>query len=234
MNRTKASHLTRPALAVFITLFILLNTAVAGPPLICHPFHIGNARSLPFVSHDWNLSGQEKFDTHNLANDTLEILQSSQVPLVHMETIRRATLYARKDKLVAKQLLSRLVSRAQSAETSAHSDAFAFFDAAYVIETYKQWLGEANENPAAALDGLPWMQKALTHDPNDAQMNFAAALITMHHPQKEHDLYVQQATAGAKSDSLLARNLSTHFLGEQSPTMADMISLRNEASVAKQ
>jgi hypothetical protein len=151
-----------------------------------------------------------------------------------METIRRATLYARKDRLAAKQLLLQLVSRAQSAETSGRTDAFAFFDVAYAIEAYKQWLGERGENPAAALDGLPWMQKALAQNPDDAQMNFAAALITLHGPEKEHQHYAQNAAAGAKNDPLLARNLSTHFLGAESQTMAEMISRNSETNVAKQ
>src|SRR5215831_3194413 len=58
---------------------LFVSAAVAGPPLICHPFDIGNARSLPWVSHDWNLTGGEGYDTANLAADTLVILNSSDV-----------------------------------------------------------------------------------------------------------------------------------------------------------
>jgi hypothetical protein len=90
----------------------LANVAIAGPPLICHTFDIGNAKSLPWISHDWNLSGAENYNTHNLASDTLAVLNASQVPLVHMETLRRATLYARNDSVAAKQLLLQLVARA--------------------------------------------------------------------------------------------------------------------------
>jgi hypothetical protein len=216
------------------TFFVYANTALAGPPLICHTFDIGNAKSLPWISHDWNLSGTENYDTHNLASDTLAVLNASQVPLVHMETLRRATLYARKDPVAAKQLLLQLVTRAKSSEASSDPDAFALFDAAYLTEAYKQWLGEKGENPANGLDGLVWIEKAIQLRADDPQMAFAAALITLHTPDAEHQAYAQRATAGAKNDELLARNLARHFLGAQSQTMAEMILTNNGTKVARQ
>ena len=137
-------------------LSVMLTAAtvvLAGPPLICHPFDIGNAKSLPFVSHDWNLSGGESYNTTNLAQDTIEILDSSKVTLVHMETLRRATLYAKSDPRAAKQLLARLTARAEASENSPHPDALAIFDAGYLAEAYKQWLGEGGENLAHAING---------------------------------------------------------------------------------
>src|SRR5262249_24496515 len=89
-------------------------SALAGPPLICHSFDIDGAKSLPWVSHDWNLSGDENYDTSKLVADIFAILDSSQVMLVHMETMRRATLYARKDRAAAKELIIRLIARAES------------------------------------------------------------------------------------------------------------------------
>ena len=221
-------------LGAIATFFALTSAALAGPPLICHSFDISNARSLPWISHDWNLSGTENYDTHHLVDDTLVMLNTSQVPLVHMETLRRATLYARKDPVAAKQLLLQLVARAKSSEASSSPDAFALFDAAYLIETYKQWLGEKNENPANGLDGLSWVKRALQLRPNDPQMAFAAALITLQGPRTEHQQYAQDASAGAKHDELLARNLASHFLGEQSQTMSEMILKSDESKLARQ
>src|SRR6266446_3495247 len=175
----KSTRRVRLILGAIATFFVLTSAALAGPPLICHSFDIGNAKSLPWISHDWNLSGAENYDTHNLSGDTLAILNSSQVALIHLETLRRATLYARKDPVVAKQLLLQLVTRAKSAEASSSPDAFALFDAAYLTEAYKQWLGEKNENPANGLDGLSWMKHAMQLRPSDPQMAFAAALITL-------------------------------------------------------
>jgi hypothetical protein len=235
---SKSLHLIRPALTAIAAFFVLATAALAGPPLICHTFDIGNAKSLPWISHDWNLSGAENYDTHNLASDALAILNASQIPLVHMETLRRATLYARKDPAVAKQLLLQLVARAKSNEASSSPDALALFDAAYLTEAYKQWLGEQGQNPANGLDGLPWIKRAMQLRPSDRQMAFAAALITLRGPEAEHREYAQIATAGAKKDELLKRNLATHFLGAQSPTMAEMIlkndSANSETKVARQ
>ena len=230
--RSKSIRFVRFTLPALATLFVLACSAVAGPPLICHAFDIGNAKSLPWISHAWNLTGGENYDTNQLAGDTLAILDASKVPLVHMETLRRATLYARKDPMAAKQLLLKLVARAQSSESSSNPDAFALFDAAYLTEAYKQWLGE--KNPANGLDGFTWMKKAIQLRGNDPQMEFAAALITLRGPESEHQEYAQKATNGAKNDQLLARNLATHFLGSQSPTMAEMILENIPAKVARQ
>ncbi len=231
-------RLFRLTLIAIATSFVYASAASAGPPLICHAFDIDNAKSLPWISHDWNLSGTENYDTHYLANDTLAILNASQVPLVHMETLRRATLYARKDTVAARQLLLQLVARAKSSEASSSPDPFALFDAAYLTEAYKQWLGEKGENPANGIDGLPWIKHALQLRPNNPQMAFAAALITLRGPETEHREYTQMATAGAKNDELLKRNLAAHFLGSQSPTMAEMIlkndSAKSETKVARQ
>src|ERR1700739_679619 len=170
----KSLRSLRPTLIAIAIFFVYANAAVAGPPLICHAFDIGNATSLPWISHDWNLSGTENYDTHRLANDTLAILNDSRVPLVHMETLRRAALYARKDPIAAKQLLLQLVARAKRSEASSSPDPLALLDAAYLTEAYKQWLGEKGENPANGLDGLPWIKRSTQLRPDDAQMAFAA------------------------------------------------------------
>lgn len=216
----------------------LLSTAIAtqaGPPLICHSIEIGEARSLPWISHSWNLSGGETYDTKNLVRDTLEILAPDTPVLVRMETLRRATLYARKDPVAAKELLARLHGRATSAESSGHPDALAWFDVGYLAETYKQWIGQnmphmtdrmrMDPNPAAGVDGYAMVKKAIALRGNgdDPQMEFAAALITLSGPAEEHRQHAQKAVAGAKTDSLLARNLATRFIGPQTETMAELI-----------
>jgi hypothetical protein len=219
--------------APFFALFLFTTSALGGPPLICHSFDIGDAKSLPWISHNWNLSGTESYDTKNLATDTVAILDSNPVVLVHMETLRRATLYARKDPDAAKLLLTKLVVRANSAANSSQA-ALASFDAGYLAEAYKQWIGKDEPNPAQGFDGYALVKKAIQLRGNDPQMDFAAAIITLNGPISEHQDYAQKAIAGAKSDALLARNLYTHFIGPQSETMADMISRTLNAKVAKQ
>jgi hypothetical protein len=216
----------------------LAHVAQAGPPLICHTIEIGQAKSLPWISHNWNLTGGETYDTKNLVRDTLEILVPDTPVLVRMETLRRATLYARNDAVAAKELLARLHARAASAESSGHPDALAWFDIGYLAETYKQWIGQKlphmtdgmrlDRNPAAGVDGYALVKKALalrarSQNGDDSQMEFAAALITLLGPQEEHRKHALTAIAGAKTDPLLAQNLASHFIGPQSQTMSDLL-----------
>lgn len=223
----------RSALAALVALCIAAGPAWAGPPLICHAFDIGNAKSLPWVSHDWNLSGGENYDTNALGRNTIGLLDSSRVTLVHMETLRRATLYAKKDAGAAKQLLLMVTARAEASERSAKPDALTIFDAGYLAETYKQWLGDGAKNPANGLDGYAQVKKALSLNANEAQMEFAAALIALRFPEAERQEHAKKAIAGAEVDELLARNLNSHFLG-QSQTMRSMILQASETKVAKQ
>lgn len=219
--------------AILKAILLFADCAMAGPPLICHAFEIGQAKSLPLSSTSWNLSGSENYDTRNLAADTLEILKPDTPVLVRMETLRRATLYARQDPLAAKALLAKLHARATAAESAGHPDALAWFDAGYLVETYKQWIGKdlphmtdgmrLDSNPAAGVDGYAWVKKAIAARGDDAEMEFAAALITLSGPRDEHAQHAQKAIAGAKSDALLAQNLTTHFIGPKDTTVSEML-----------
>jgi len=228
----------RFAIAMVATSLLLATVAKAGPPLICHSIEIGQAKSLPWTSHNWNLSGDETYDTKNLVRDTLDILAPDTPILVRMETLRRATLYARKDPVAAKELLARLHARATSAESSGHPEALAWFDVGYLAEAYKQWIGQnlphmtdgmrLDANPAAGVDGYALVKKALalrsaTLHGDDPQMEFAAALITLSGRQAEHREHAQKAISAAKTDPLLAQNLATRFLGPQTETMSQLL-----------
>jgi len=231
--KSQQFRLRRIAVAILSASFVFVSSALAGPPLICHSFDIGDAKSIPWASHDWNISSSENYDTKNLAADTIAVLDSDSVILVHMETLRRATLYARKDPVAAKALITKLVARADSSAGSSTA-AIASFDLGYLIECYKQWMGKDEPNPAQGLDGYALVKKAIQLRGNDPQMDFAAALITLSGPASEHQDYVQKTMVGAKTDALLSRNLFTHFMGAQSETMADMISRTPSVKVAKQ
>jgi hypothetical protein len=224
---------SRIAVAILFALFLFTSSALAGPPLICHSFDIGDAKSIPWISHDWNLTGSESYNTKNLAADTIAVLDSDSVVLVHMETLRRATLYARKDPVAAKELVTKLVARADSSANSGAA-ALAWFDLGYLAECYKQWIGKDEPNPAQGLDGYALVKKAMQLRGGDPQMDFAAALVTLNGPFGEHQDYVQKTIAGAKTDALLAHNLFAHFMGPQSETMADFISRTSNVKVAKQ
>ena len=184
----------------------------AGPPLICHPIDIGQAKSLPLV--DWNQKGEGEYDVKNLTRDTLAILTPSTPVLVRMETLRRATLFARYDSQVAKELLTRLHLRAVDSDAAGHSDALAWFDFGYLAEAYKQWMGKDEPNPARALDGYSYVKKAISLRASDPEMEFAAALITLEGPASDHQAHLRKASAGSGSDPLLARNLASRFKGQ--------------------
>jgi len=205
-------------IAAVLFTFFLVSSCFAGPPLLCHPFDIGNAKSLPWTGSGWNLSGNENYDSRNLAQDTLALLKTDTPIIVRMETLRRATLYARKDPQAAKELLTRLYTRANS-----EGSALAWFDAGYLVETYHQGIN-TGQNPATGLDGYALVKKALALRGHDAEMEFAAALMTLNGPQKEHALHTQNAMAGAKQDPLLARNLAGHFMVNETHTVAEVLS----------
>ena len=203
------------------SLTLFLGVALAGPPLICHTFDIGPAKSLPWASSGWNLTGKETYDTSKLASDTVKILASDSTVLVHMETLRRATLYARTNPAAAKELFNTL-SAAMKSATSGPPPALYYFDIGYLAESYKQWLDQ-DSNPARGIDGYALVQQALQLRGDDPQMEFAAALVTLTGPASTHDQHVRKAKAGAKNDPLLARNLSTHFMGTQGQTTAEVL-----------
>jgi len=209
-------------LAFSALLMFIAKALLAGPPLVCHSFDIGSAKSLPWVSHNWNLSGTETYDTSRLASDTLAILAADHSVIVHMETLRRATLYARKDPAAAKELLTKITMGTKSANSD-ETRALTYFDTGYLAEVYKQWLGDGSQNPATGLDGHALIREAIQLRGSDAQMEFAAALVTLSGPTAEHKAHTDRAIAGAKNDPLLARNLTSRFNVNQGPTMAEML-----------
>ena len=217
-----------------LALSFLAAVAFAGPPLICHAFDIGGAKSLPWISESWNLTGEESYNSRNLATDTIAILDSNSTVLVHMETLRRATIFARKNPQAAKELLTRLVARAESTRQSRDSVALAQFDAGYLAEAFKEWLGKDGSNPAMNFDGYALVKKAIQLRGNDPQMEFAAALIAVEGSASDRLEHAQKALAGSKNDRLLARNLAGHFGGPNTMTLAELISQNSATKVARQ
>jgi hypothetical protein len=233
--------LDRPSIRCFVILVVLASlftasSAFAGPPLLCHAFDIGNAKSLAWISHDWNLTGKETYDINNLVADTISILDADPTVLVHMETLRRATLYSQMDAHSAKRLLIKLMARSDSAAQNSPAAALALFDLGYFAESLKQfhWIHKDTPNPAQGLDGLTLVDKAIQFRGNDPQMEFAAAIIALNGEGSKHPEHAQKAITGAKNDPLLATNLSAHFRDEQSETMAQMISSTVNVKVAHQ
>jgi hypothetical protein len=193
--------------AALTTMFV----AQAGPPLICHPYNIGDAKSLPWsTASGWD-AGDSSYNLKNLATDTLAILDQNPTVLVRMETLRRAVLYGAKDHAAARALLAQLKERETANEKSAGPSASAYFDYGYFLASLNQvnWLYK--EDLSAGVDGYQFVEKALALDPDSPEMHFAAAIMAASPPRPvERDAHLAKARA-AKSDGLLAQNLATHF-----------------------
>lgn len=191
------------ALAVIASLAAFPHTLLAGPPLLCWPFAIGEAKSLPWQGPNWR-SVKEEYDLNRLVADTLALLTPETPVIVRMETLRRATVYAMKDRRIAEELFSRLKARALEAEKQGKAGALALFDAGYLAEIYKQTF---RNNPAAGIDGYAWVTEAIRLRGQDAEMELGAAIISVEPQMSGHREHVQKALAGAADGSLLARNL---------------------------
>ena len=211
-------RVSRFLLALAGVVVTLAGSALAGPPLICHPIAIGSAKSLSLL--DWNAGDTAGYDVKSLSRDTVAILDSDANVLVHMETLRRATIFARHDVEAARDLFLKVRSRAERSNASKSTDGLAWFDAGYLAEAYQQWLGKGESNPATGVDGYSWIRKAIALRGQDAEMEFAAALVTLSGPETAHREHVRNAMAGAKSDALLRKNLALRFRQE---TVADML-----------
>lgn len=210
-------------LPLFILALMVLrvNDAYAGPPLICHPFNIGNAKSLP--SGDGPFGTKKDYDRERLIEETLALLTPDMPIIVRMETLRRATIYAaginrgkdgwsnhsQEDRRIAYELLSRLMSRALSREALNKSEAMAWFDVGYLTECYEQ------VGLAKGFAGYDFIKRALTLRGEDPEIEFACALVTIWPKRSEHNQHLQKAKAGARDKSLLTTNIAIHFRNEK-------------------
>ena len=215
MIRTPRNRI-RIALSVLAVLTLFTVAVYAGPPLLCWPFDIGGAKSLPFAGHNWQ-SADPSYNVQNLVEDTLAILQPDTPVIVRMETIRRATVYAvyvSKNRELAGRLLQRMEARANEAEKRGKLDSFALFDLGYLLETYKQTSHREGSpaNLAAGRDGYAMIAKAIQLRGSDAEMEFAAAIVRTDSraSSSQRTAHFKQALAGAKEGSLLAKNLVSH------------------------
>lgn len=208
------------AFAAFALVSVLAPLAAhAGPPLICHPYTIGSAKSLPgSVGNDHWLGVSKTYDRQNLVTDTLALLTPDTPVIVRMETLRRAAIYATsemrgweknsytdEDRRISASLLNALRERANAPTSSNH--ALALFDAGFFAETLRQ----TGMDPG--IDGYALLTEAAKLHGADPEVDFALALASYGPRRKEHTDYLARARAGAKPGSLLAANLASHFSG---------------------
>jgi hypothetical protein len=200
---------------VAVVAFAVVSAAVpalAGPPLICHPFETRGGALLPWDAKgpgtNWN-APLASYDTARLTRDVVALLDTDSPVLTRMENLRRATIYAQRDPVLARQVLDAVMSRTGRAQAS--------FDAGYLIESYKQAVpirGKKGQPAWAAVDetiktdGYALVKKAMAMlgTPN-AEMEFAASLMTQGSASAEHRA---RASAAAANGSALAINLARY------------------------
>jgi hypothetical protein len=194
------------------------GAAEAGPPLICHAFDAGKASLLPWANgQGWN-TPDRSYDVQRLTSDTMGLLSQEMPVLARMENLRRATIYAAQDKRVAAELLTAVLGKALTAAARDRKDALAWFDAGYLIESYRQashiykWdMLSGSERVAwnlrtePGLDGYSFVSKALQLSGSQPEMEYAASLMKEGPTSAEHR---RRAVTGATAGSLLAKNLA--------------------------
>jgi len=207
------------AVALVLAGLAVASPAFAGPPLLCHPFQIGNARSLPWDGRSSWYEGKADYKLSNLVADTKSILVASTPVIVRMETLRRAAIYASRDREVAAALLAALSARTHEAR----ADAPGYLDLAYVVGAFRQIGGlDRPGSPFAGrsadllslvrgLDPYALVQKGLFLRPGDSSFEFAAAIISMDGHRASYDEHLQRARKGIQSDPLLALNLREYL-----------------------
>ena len=193
-----------------VALVLVASPALAGPPLICHPFVTESGKLIAWGSgNGWN-SPDRSYDIKKLVADTTDALTQDSPVLTRMENLRRATIYAMNDAAVAEQLLRALMDRALSTTNNGS----AWFDVGYLVEAYRQ--GEhlrADRKNAAKwaavdatirVDGYGFVKKAIAQLGPSAEMEFAASLMTQGAVADAHRARAAKAGPG----SLVAKNLA--------------------------
>ena len=208
MTRIRRPVFTMAVVTLAAATLLTARPALAGPPLVCFPFDVGSARTLPMGPNGWH-DTDPKYDVSRLIDDTIALLGASTPVIVRMETIRRATLYAGGNPTIAAALLAKLEARAAERQPDV---ALAVFDFGYLVETYRQAaLMFKNTLPSVeTIDGYGLVQKAYAFQ-RDAEIAFASAIIAASPKRADFDAHRRDAVAGAKTDALLSANIATHL-----------------------
>jgi hypothetical protein len=209
-----------------LSLLILTRAAMAGPPLICHTYSTGGDASLPWGAdrNSWS-SLDGKYNTANLATDTLKLLDSGKPLLSRMETLRRAAVYSRKDTAAALELTSRLIARALTAEVKGQNNSLALFDAGYFVESMKQ-VGHLSNNSSvfSGIDGYDWAKRSIPGLPDKLAGEYALGLMQAETAwPNEH---IRRAVLGAQEGSLLAQNLAKHFQNQSLAEIKRVVAIK--------
>jgi hypothetical protein len=208
--------------------------APVGPPAICHPIDIGEARSLPWRGGGFGVHPDQ--DLGRVVEDARAVLRGTPDTLVHMETVRRAVIYlsgaggakhggdAAHDAAWRAREIGRFVAALKADVVDAQLDdgadegtarrlALAWFDAGYTLCALEQ----AGHLPSGASreDGLELLERAVALAPQDGAINLGLSIAHFGdgRPGRTCYAYLDKAVAAADDpDGLLRRNL-LHTMG---------------------
>lgn len=183
-----------------VLVLCVVGTARAGPPAICWPVEIGDAKSLP-----WGKEAFERdkaYDARRVVEDTLALLDGTMPVLVRMETLRRATIYLEDSQPGRDALLRALTARVLDAEAARKPSALAWFDAGYAQGCFSQM----RERGA---DGCAWVRRAAEIAGGSAEMEYASCLLSLMGRRQDFMGHFEKAHAGASTNPLLARNIDS-------------------------
>jgi len=204
------------SLVTIAAVVLFATPALAGPPLICHPFEVESGKLIAWgTGSGWN-TPDRSYDIKRLVADTTAVLTADAPIITRMENMRRATIYAMRDPVIANELLKAVTARALATTT----DSRAWFDAGYLIESYKQAVhlredrrpelrAWAAVEETIKVDGYNWVKKAMAMSAPSAEMEFAASLMSQGSVASAHRA---KAIANAPKGSTLAKNLASSAL----------------------
>jgi hypothetical protein len=148
----------------------------AGPPLLCFPLDVGGAATLPFGGDGFDVKSD--LTTEEVVKLTRTLLEKSDDPLVHMETLRRATIW-----FMSKDAAAAASFRAQLAEGTLLAAAATGDGAARTHGEALRWLDLGYFQAAARQGGVlqlknahEWLEKAARLAPDDLALRFGVAL----------------------------------------------------------
>jgi hypothetical protein len=187
----------RRALGIALVLGIA-GSVRAGPPAICWPVEIGEAKSLPWGKEAF--ARDDRYDTRRTVEDTLALLDGSMPVLVRMETLRRATIYLEETEAGRDALLRALATRVLDAEAAKKPSALAWFDAGYAQGCFSQL---REQGPG----GYAWVCRAVEIAGKSPEMEYGCAILSLMGARGDFKRHLDRALAGADGGPLLARNL---------------------------
>jgi hypothetical protein len=182
--------------------------------MICFPFDNAGAKSLP-----WGKERREadpSYDRSKLVTDTLDLLKTESNTLARMETLRRAAIYCSLEPRLATELLGKLSWIALDAEANGKPTAAAWFNPGFFVAALTQTGVDVDFRAGVGegVRGYAWIRKAISLEPQNADMHFAAALALFEgndHARPLYNEHLKKAVAGAAPGSPLAKSMESNL-----------------------